>query len=73
MKRNLCMKLVTDIKVCKRNLNIGSNYPYEKRILKMLDIVLLIIQEETPREKSSGNCKDDIKTNTRSTVRQERA
>ena len=39
----------------------------------MYDMVLLIIQGQTPREKSSGNCKEDIKTNARSTVCQERA
>lgn len=39
----------------------------------MHDTVSLVIQGQKPREKSSGNFKDDIKTNARSTVRQERA
>lgn len=60
-------------KLEKENLNIISISPSEKGTLKMQDIVLLIVQGQTPREKSSGNCKFDIKSNARSTVRQERA
>jgi hypothetical protein len=37
----------------------------------MQNLVWLIIQGQAPHEKSSGNCKDDIKTNARNTVSQE--